>query len=128
MPKIILTPEESEEYFFNALCNAVGTGYMSSYGLDLTTNQGEYNRARVKLENPVYEDILMQILRDGGKLTFEDIEGDGDNTSSITLEDVHNKVQNTPVETLLDMINENDDADTADAILQTVFFNEIIFG
>jgi hypothetical protein len=29
---------------------------------------------------------------------------------------------------LMDAVNENDDADTADAILQTVFYGEVIFG
>jgi hypothetical protein len=41
---------------------------------------------------------------------------------------LHNKVQETPIEHLMDAINENDDAYTADVILQTVFYGEVIFG
>lgn len=126
--KIILTKKESEEYFYNALCNAVGTGYMDGYGIKLTTGKADYFDAKAKLKSPAYEDVLMQILRDGKKLTFTDYEGDGENTASITLKDVHKKVKNTPLKHLTNMINEEDDAETADVILQTVFYNEVIFG
>ncbi len=126
--KITLTPQESEEFFYNSLCNAVGTGYMDSYGIKLVYSETMYEKAKNKLTNPCFEDVLMQILRDGNGLTFHDIEGDGEYTRTISLEDVHNKVQLTPVIHLQDMINENDDVTTADVILQTVFFDDIIFG
>ena len=42
--------------------------------------------------------------------------------------DVHERVQNTDTRHLLDAINEKDDADTADVILQSVFYGEVIFG
>jgi hypothetical protein len=124
--KITLTPEESETYFHNALCN--GLGYIQNYGVYLDYYKQEYEQAKAKLALPCYEDILMQILKDGGTLTLVDEEGDGDMTQSINLQDVHERVQNTPLHALTDMIEENDDADTADIILQTVFYNEIIFG
>lgn len=126
--KILLTNEESLTYFYNALCNAVGTGYMQSYGIELTYSEDEYRLAKDKLTNPCYEDVLIQILRDNGYLTFEDIEGEGDNTKSITIDDVYEKVQLTPFAFLSDMILEKDDAITADVILQTVFYDDIIFG
>jgi len=75
-----------------------------------------------------YEDVLMQMLKNGYKLTMVDVENEGDLTTSITLQDVHDKVQNTQLNHLHDMINGNDDAITADVILQTVFFDEIVFG
>jgi len=124
--KITITPEESEEYFLNALCN--GLGEMSGYGLGLDYEQLDYNAAKEKLTNPCYEDIIMQILRDGNRLTMVDVEGEGDMTRSICLQDVHERVQNTPHDYLMDMVNENDDAVTADVILQSVFFSEIVFG
>ena len=124
--KITLTPQESEEYFYNALCN--GLGYVCGYGLELDYENQDYNAAKNKLTNPCYEDVLMQMLRDGNKLTLIDHEGEGDMTRSITIEDVHEQVQNTPLHHLTNMIEENDDAETADVILQTVFYKEIIFG
>lgn len=131
--EIKLTPTESEEFFYNALCN--GLGYISNHGLSLEYDEDEYQKAKHKLgiESPgvmiCYEDVLMEILRSGGKLTLVDEEDDdSEYTKSITLEDVHNNVQTTPTKFLLQMISENDDADTADVILQNVFYKEIIFG
>ena len=123
---ITLTPQESEEYFHNALCN--GLSYIQDYGLGLDYEQTEYKAAREKLTNPCYEDVLMQILRDGNRLTMVDVEGEGDMTRSICLQDVHERVQKTPHKHLIDMVDENDDAVTADVILQSVFFSDIIFG
>lgn len=131
--KIILTPQESEEYFYNALCN--GLGYVQEYGLDLRYDVQAYKDAKLKLQslNPdrqiCYEDVLMQILRDGGKLNLFDEEEQLDNEDNyITLEDVHERVANTQTNHLFDMIEGRDDADTADVILQTTFLGEIIFG
>jgi hypothetical protein len=124
--KIILTHEESEKYFYNALCNSLG--YVDGYGLEMDFKHEDYKSAKNKLKNPCYEDILMQILRDGNKLTLLDFEGDGDQTKSITLADVHRRVQETPTRHLMNMIEENDDAETGDVILQQVFYQEIVFG
>ena len=128
--KIILEKQESEEIFFNAMCN--GLGYVTGYGLESDVNESDYRKASAKLKEngttPCFEDVLMQVLQDGGSLTLIDIECDGEYTRSITLKDVHEKVSNTPTNHLMDMINEHDDACTADVVLQTVFFDEIIFG
>lgn len=130
--EIKLTPQESEEYFYNALCN--GLGYVSNYGVSIDYSDEEFADAKTKLgkESPgvflAFEDILMEMLRMGKTLTMVDEEGEGDNNSTITLKEVHERVPNTPTRHLMDMINENDDADTADVIIQQVFYNEIIFG
>jgi len=127
-----LTPQESEDFFCRALCNAVGTGYMDGYGLRMACDRSQYKDCREHLlrqeKEACYEDILMQILRDGGSLTFEDLECDGEYTRSITLKEVHERVQLSPAEHLANMLTEDDDAETADVILQTVFFEDIIFG
>lgn len=131
--EIKLTPQESEEYFYNALCN--GLEYTTSgYGLFLDYSDEDYADAKTKLEkdSPLslacYEDVLMEMLRMGKTLTMVDEEGEGDNNSTITLKEVHERVSNVPARHLMDMINENDDGDTADVIIQQVFFNDIIFG
>jgi hypothetical protein len=124
--KISLTNELSEEIFYNALCNSLD--YMcSSYGLDLKYKQSDYKNAKAKLSSPCYEDVLMQMLRDGIKIGLKDIEG-GEDTVYITLDTIHERVKNVPITDLLDMIDENDDADTGDVVLQIVFLNEIIYG
>lgn len=129
---ITLSNEVSEDFFYNSLCN--GLSYMSGYGLELHTDENEYKQSKKNWQekNPndtcCYEDVLMQMLKDGYKLTFIDNECEGEYTRSITLKDVHDKVKNTPIRFLYDMIQQNDDAETSDVILQTVFFDDIIFG
>ena len=133
--KITLTNELSEELFYNALCN--GLGYMcTGYDLSIGYMKDDYKSAKAKLTDPsefggvCYEDVLIQILRDGNILTIEDNFSELEDTEifTITLADVHARVQNTPVDYLLQMINEEDDAVTADVILQTVFLGEVIYG
>ena len=124
--KVTLTKKESEELFYNSICN--GLDYISGYGIELDFTKPDYEKAKSKLDSSCYEDILMQILRDGNALKVMDEECDGEYNRSITLKDVHDKVQETPIEHLMDAINENDDAYTADVILQTVFYGEVIFG
>ena len=77
---------------------------------------------------PTQEDVFMEILRGGGSLTIKDVEGEGDMTRSIYLKDVHERVQKVPLDELNAMIEEQYDASTAGAVLQTVFFEGIIFG
>lgn len=124
--KIIFDKKDAEEIFFTALCN--GIDYISGYGMLMETNSDDYLKAKDSLdESACYEDILMQILRDGNKLTLVDYEGD-EEQYSITLDDVHSKMSNVPTDNILNIIAENDDAIDADVVLQTIFFNEIIFG
>lgn len=130
---ILLTPQESEDFFHRALCNAVGTGYMDSYGLEFTCSDEHYKTAKEALRvqgisTPAWEDVLMQVLRQGDTLQVIDHECDGEYSRDITLYMVHNRVCNAPMRRLLEMYHEDDDAETADVILQTVAYNEIIFG
>lgn len=133
MPQIVLTPQESEQYFHNALCNSLS--YIESgYGLELEYSKEKYQSAKEnwKANNPdsfpCIEDVLSQILKDGGELTLTDIEGDGEMTRTITLKDVHERVPKTPLSHLVAMIEEQDDATTGDILLQTVFYDEVIYG
>jgi len=141
-----LSKEKSEEYLHSAFCN--GIQELSHYGLQFDYEDSDYEKAKKslewKIENGIIpigmtvygkekpticrEDVWMEILRVGGKLKVIDTENDGEYTRSITLSDVHNRVQKTPFNHLNDMINESDDAVTADVIIQTVFFEDIIFG
>jgi len=127
--KIQLTKEESEKYFYNALCN--GLGELTYYGLDLRYSKQEYTEAKKMLElmNPqniiCYEDVLMEMLKLGKGLYILDTEDDS--VYDITLEKVHERVQNTHYGHLIDMINEQDDSITADHILQTVIYGEVLF-
>jgi hypothetical protein len=123
--KITLTKKESEELFYNSLCN--GLDYISGHGIELDYSNSDYEKAKSNWKTYCHEDVLMQILRDGNTLKIIDHECDGEYNEFITLENVHSRVQNTPTDHLMDAINENDDAETADVILQTVIYEDIIF-
>jgi hypothetical protein len=136
--KLLLEKSEKEKFFFNALCN--GLIYFSQYGLEIDCDNADYQLAKKELEeNPklaeswggggsvCYEDIFMQVLKMGKTLQAIDHEDNVDNVS-ITLEDMYANIELTPFSHLNDMVQEQDDADTGDAILQSVFFKDIIFG
>jgi hypothetical protein len=101
---------------------------MGGYGLEFETHEHEYQAARQKLTNPCYEDVLMQVLRDGKTIQCIDTEGDGDYNREITLQMVHDGMDKVPARNILNIVNEQDDVIDADVILQTVMFGEIIFG
>lgn len=130
--KIVLTLQESEEIFHASLCNAESTGYMAGYGLQLRWHEKSYKEAKERLkergEDACQEDILLEILRGGGHLTYFDIEGGGGEPWSINLQDVHEKVSNAPIGTILRFAEQQDDAEDADVILQTVFMGGVVFG
>jgi len=123
--KITLTHEESEKYFHTALCNSLD--YLGSYGIELEYDNDAYKVSKAKLDSPCFEDVLLQLLKDGGTLKFIDNESGMDEVE-ITIDDVYERVQNTPLSHLVDMINEHDDAETGDVVLQTVIYNEVVFG
>lgn len=139
--EIKLTPKESEKHFHTALCN--GAGQLGYSGLQLDWDDNEYNEAKKTLQTKIdkgekpeemygdricREDVWMEILRNGGHLKINDIEGAGEYNRSIGIVEVHQRVQRTMKRHLIDMVEENDDAITADVVLQTVFFEEIVFG
>jgi hypothetical protein len=127
---INLTHEESEAHFYNAICN--GLGELRYYDLELDYDAKEYKAAKQQLSNKqpdtqaCWEDVLMEMLRSGNTLWIVD-ENDNER-HPITLDLVHERVQQTPVNHLMNAINENDDATTADCIIQTVVYGEVIYG
>lgn len=121
--KIILEPQESEKIFYDALCNAL-VQIESSYGIFLYYEEDDYDNTRE--EGDCFEDVLMKMLKNGNPITIKTNGYTQD--YPITIQDVHTRVQNTPNVHLMDAILERGDVCTYDEILQTVFFNEVIFG
>ena len=125
--KIKLESSEVEEFIFNALCN--GLGYISSYGLSIQISTEEYNLAKksVKHFSTCYEDVLMAHLRGGNNLNFFDSESE--EIVGFNLLTAHKNLEKPScVSAVLDMISEDDDAVTADVILQHCLYGEVIFG
>jgi len=126
-----LTPQESEEIFYNALCN--GLQLIGGYGLELDYDQEEYKIAKQALEANTkdmicFEDVLMEMLKRGEYLVMVDVEGEGEYTSTVRLTQIHQRVETVAPVHIVNYQEEQDDADDADAVLQTVFFGEVIFG
>ena len=127
-----LTNKEKEEIFYNSLCNAQGIGYLNSYGVEMSYEPLQYALIREALKEAgkaiCYEDILMEILKRGGSLTYIDIEGEGEMTSTIMMNDVYERIDNVPKTIIGNFLSENDDVVDADVVLQTIFWNKVIFG
>jgi hypothetical protein len=127
---INLTHEESEAHFYNAICN--GLGELKYYDLDLDYDAKEYKAAKQQLSDKqpdnqaCWEDVLMEMLRSNNTLWV--VDSNDSERHPITLDLVHERVQQTPVNHLMNAINENDDATTADCIIQTVIYGEVIYG
>lgn len=120
--QITLTQEESEQFFLTALCNL---GYVcSGYDLTLVYNHDRYNK--VRQPGDCFEDVLLRILKDGGKLGLHDNEGE--ETTCIVLGDVHDKVQTMPAQRIINFAEETGDAEDDDVLIQTVFYGEVIYG
>jgi hypothetical protein len=141
-----LSNEKSEDFFHTALCN--GLGEISGYGFELVYDKKEYKLAKDSLVDKIkkgiipigmhvyrnekltdksicYEDVLVEILRIGGKLSLK---GNGE-TKSITLSTVHKRVEKTDLRHLIEYINATGgDAITADVIIQNVFLGKVIYG
>ena len=127
---INLTHGESEAHFYNAICN--GLGELRYYDLELDYDAKEYKAAKQQLSDKqpdtqaCWEDVLMEMLRSNNTLWI--VDPNDNERHPITLDLVHERVQQTPVNHLMNAINENDDATTADCIIQTVIYGEVIYG
>jgi len=122
--EIKLSKKVSMEIFHTAMCN--GLGFLESYGLYVLIDKTQYNKSKKKLNMPCIEDVLQQMLLDGYPLDFTDEEAG--ETHTIYKEDVYKNVCKTFNKSLLNIINEEDDAEDADCVLQTVIFGGVIFG
>jgi len=131
--KIILNKEEAIEIIFNSLCN--GLAYIQGYGLSVNITNADYDKAKqevmVLLDDSsvciCVEDILIHHLKKGRRLPFWDDEGEEE--SSFDLEQAIKNLQNEDAtHWIMQFKNEEDDAVTADCILQFCLYGEIIFG
>ena len=125
---IKLSNAKAEEIFFDALCN--GLGQLGMYGLLLDVNENQYRDASSQVDSGsiCFEDVLIKMLKLGYPLSFKDDECDGEYDAHVTLDSIHEWVPTAPSYLLDDMLTGEDDACTADGILQWVMYNEIIFG
>ena len=123
---ITFTTDEALEHFHTALCN--GLDYIIGHGLTLDYEDAHYKQAKASLKlGTCFEDVLIQILKDGHPLVLHD-EEEGMDDSTIYIRDVVERMSLVPLRHMMNAINEDDDAETADVIIQTIFYKDIIFG
>ena len=123
---ITFTTDEALEHFNTALCN--GLDYILMHGLTLDYEDAHYKQAKASLKpGTCFEDVLIQILKDGHPLVLHDEEG-GMDDSKVYIQDVVERMSLVPIRHMMNAINEDDDAETADVIIQTIFYKDIIFG
>ena len=128
---IKLTDGFKKEIIYNALCN--GLGQLQCYGLELIFNDEDYTEAKKsyyertkKIAGACYEDILMEILTMGKHLSF--LDNETDEIFHLSFELALSNLDKLEVERVIQLIDETDDGETADVVLQTCLFGEIIFG
>ena len=129
--EILLNEKELKEVLHNALCN--GLGWISGYGLSVNISKEDYASAKDSLKEGdpdrvvCIEDVLMKHLENGNALGFYDSEQE--EHVSFTLDQARENLKSEDVSKhIVDMLNEYDDAITADCILQTALYGEVIFG
>lgn len=134
--KIILTHQEAEKFFHSALCN--GMSMMAGYGIQIDYNEKDYREAKLSLKDYMkkgivettdicLEDVWVQILRIGKELKFINSEDEDRKIVAINIEQVYKRLPKVPIRHLADMVTGDDDAITADVILQTVFYGEVLY-
>lgn len=109
-----------------SLCD--GLSYFCGYGFEIEYNKEQYKEAKEKLNNPCFEDVLIQILKDGHDITFVDVENDGEETSVLTLATFLDRYSFVPDDTIKALKDGDYDATDADNFLQYILFSEITFG
>lgn len=135
--KIIINNEESEQYFLSAICNG-GLIELGGYGIQLDYSEADYIEAKKSIlvknlsiknsnDDICVEDVWMEMLRMGKTLRFVDTEEAMD-TVELTLNQIHERIPQIPNDCLQAYNSENDDAGTADVLLQYLLYGEIIFG
>ena len=124
---ITATQEEKLNIVHTALCN--GLSFMQGYDLEFDII-GDKEQARKNLKekgvNICVEDLMIEVIKLGGNLQVKDY--NDDEIHHLNLESIKENFDKIEAKHILDMNNEHDDAITADCILQTLIYGDVIFG
>jgi hypothetical protein len=128
--KLQLTQQEIETVLLDCFCNGA-LGELNASGIDYGYNKAKYQE--FKVEGACYEDNLLNLLKNGGRLKFVDFDGDNE-TFFLTMASAKEKLTEIEdvniMEKVQDILTENGKADAWHGyeILQFVLFGEIIYG
>ncbi|WP_300571210.1 hypothetical protein [Flavobacterium sp.] len=129
-----LTSEEIDAVILSILCNGA-LSFASQSGLDYDYDRQHYKA--IKEANPIlncYEDVLLGMLKDGGKIQIIDQEGGEDSeynkdlTLKLATEQLSNVTDPEFAEYVITSVREEGDAETDYSILQFILYDEIVFG
>ena len=132
--KVQLNDEEINQVILSILSNGA-LGFASQSGLDYDYDRQHYKR--IKEENPAltcFEDVLLGMLQDGGKIQIIDEEGgeDSEYNKDLTMELIKQQLSNVTdpefAEYVITSVREEGDAETDYSILQFILFDSIVFG
>lgn len=123
---VTATQEEKLEVVLNSLSN---TYLFNGNLLSLKYSDKIYNKYSKQLGNDdvCYEDVLIAIIKAGEVIKIYDEEGE-EYVGELSLNKIEANWDSIRSEDILDIIKENDDADTADNILQCLTLGSIIYG
>ena len=121
------TQEEKLNIVHTALCN--GLSFMQGYDLEFDII-GDKEQARKNLKEKgkdmCFEDFIIEVIRLDGDLQVKDY--NDEQIHHLNLESIEENFDNIVSKHILDVINGHDDAITADCILQTLIYGEVIYG
>lgn len=120
--KLILEDKEKETIFLTALETLFGDFNFGKFDY----NGIEYQKSKAKLNNPSYEEILMQLLKDGNAIIYKDDEDDSLNTI-ITLQSIYDAFEKIPISIIITLDEEFYDYNDAHSFMQYILFGEIIY-
>jgi hypothetical protein len=121
---VTATQDEKLEVVSNCLANT----YLFNGILRLKLSQKLYKKHSDALgDDSCHEDVLIAIIKAGETIKVFDTEGDED-VGELSLNKIEENWDKIRSEDILEVINENDDSDTADNILQCLTLGSIIYG
>lgn len=122
---IFFTRRDTLKIFHGALCD--GLSALRYYDLELTFNDTQYQLSRRKLRKCCYEDVLIQMLKDGFPLRLKDMSEDT-RARTLTFKLLIKRLPTVDLGTIAKAISGDGDSQSADIILQTCFFGKVIYG
>ena len=129
---VISTQEEKLKLVYDCLTTGLPTLAMCGFRLDYSHD--EYKAAHDSLAermDPKYiciEDVQAEMLRRGNAITFVDTENDGEFTTALDLNKIESNWDKLPSRDVNDYMAEAWDSITAENMMQSLLFGEVVFG
>lgn len=94
--------------------------------MKIECNDDEYSQAKKLLVTPTIESVWMEILKNGCNLTI--VDNEDYSRHSFSMINAYEAISSLPSEILLQFVNNDDDAESADYVLEYIMYGEKIYG